>query len=183
MRVVGIIQARLGSTRLPKKMMMSLGQASVLEYVCKRALAIRNMSQVIVATTTNASDDELVKWCLKNDIEVFRGSEDDLLQRYLLCAQKYEADYIVRITGDCPFISIDLAENLIDAVIDTKCQYGYVHSSEIPIGLKVSVIETKTLEYVDRVAVHPYYREHITLYMDEHLGDFEVLSVVPFDYL
>lgn len=181
MKVVGIIQARMGSTRLPNKIMMSLGQATVLEYVSKRSRAIRNIDQIIVATTTNSNDDELVEWCQVNDIEVFRGSEDDLLQRYLLCAQKYAADYIVRITGDCPFISIDLAETLIDEVINTKCQYGYVLSSEIPIGLKVSVIETKTLEYMDRVALHPYYREHITLYIDEHLDNFKVLSIVPPD--
>lgn len=179
MKVVGIIQARLGSTRLPGKMLMSLGDSNLLEYVYLRASAIRNISQVVVATTDSVRDDRLVSWCKKRGFEIFRGDEQDLLKRFLACARHYNAEYIVRITGDCPFFSIEMAETLIDIAINTKCQYAYMDSTNIPIGLKVSVIETKTLEKIESVATHPYYREHITLYMDEHLKEFRVMGVKP----
>ena len=179
MKVVGVIQARLGSTRLPEKVFFQLGDSTVLDYVYKRTKNISNIKQVVVATTKNSIDDPIELWCKKNEIEVFRGSEQDLLERFLKCALHYNADYIVRITGDCPFFSYEMANNLIETTIENNSEYGFIDSKLIPIGLKVSIIKTETLRLLNIIAKHPFYREHITLYIDEHIEDFKISKIQP----
>lgn len=169
----------MGSSRFPKKVLYPLGNTVLLHYVYKRTNLIPSIDKVIVATSTSKKDDNLVRWCNQKNIEVYKGSENDLLERFLLCAKEYNADYIVRVTGDCPFISIDMAEELILKTIECKYDYGRIYPHNIPIGLKVSIMHIDTLKAISQLANHPYYREHITLYIDDHLSDFKVKNVSP----
>lgn len=182
MKVVAIIQARMGSTRLPGKVLMPLGNTVLLDYVYKRACSILNVDSVVIATSVSATDDPIEVWCAENQYSCFRGDEHDLLKRFLECAQAHNADYVVRITGDCPFFDPQMAEMLIQESVKRKAQYGRIFPSNIPIGLKVSIIEAETLAAISRIAEHPFYREHITLYLDEHLDQFDTWSVTPPQY-
>lgn len=137
-----------------------------------------------MATSNNPKDNVLEQWCILNNIDVFRGSEENLLERFTNCAHKYEADYIVRITGDCPFFSYEMADELIALTVEQESDYGYIDSSyKIPIGLKVSVIKKEVLELLNIKLKNALYKEHITLYIDEHLNQFRTTRLEPFDYM
>lgn len=183
MKVVGIIQARMGSTRLENKVMLPLGNTVLLDYVYQRSMNIPLLDEVVIATSSSTNDDVIEDWAKKNGVHIYRGSENDLMLRYVDCAKKFHADYIVRVTGDCPFLSFEMANKLIHQTLEQKAEYGYVASTNIPIGLKVSVIKTELLLMLNEFIEHPTYREHITLYIDEHLNQFSTTSLEPFEYM
>jgi len=182
-RVVGIIQARMGSSRLPNKVLLPLGSNVLLDYAYQRAKNVALIDEVIIATSATSRDDVIEKWAIENNSYVFRGSENDLLLRFANCAKKYNADYIVRITGDCPFFSYEMANELIFKTIQQQSDYGYVNSDTIPIGLKISIIKSEVLYMLNEMLNHPTYREHITLYIDEHLKEFKTTLLEPFEYM
>src|SRR5690625_2463196 len=103
MKTIVIIQARMGASRLPGKVLKPLGATDVLTYVTSRCRQIKGIEGVIVATSTLKQDDAIEAWCKENDITVCRGSEDDVLDRYVQCAKKYNPGYVMRVTADCPF--------------------------------------------------------------------------------
>lgn len=181
MKTLGIIQARMGSTRLPNKVLMPLGKTVLLDYVYTRAVNIDGIDDVVIATTKNKEDDAIESWCKNRGIKCFRGSENDLLQRFADCITFFNPDYIVRITGDCPFISIELAELLINQTLAASSDYGRINSGNISIGLKVSIIKRDIILHLLNTADHPYYREHITLYLDENSSQFNITTVDPGD--
>jgi len=113
MKIVCIIQARMGSTRLPGKVMLDLCGKTVLERVVERVKRIKNIDEIVVATTTKKDDDIIIEKALNCGVKVFRGSEEDVLSRYYLAAKKYDANVIVRITSDCPLIDSIVTENII----------------------------------------------------------------------
>ena len=102
--IIGIVQARTGSKRLPGKVLKKIGKYSLIELLLKRLSKSKKLSKVVLATTKNKNDDYLTSLVSKLGYEVYRGSEDDVLSRYFKVAQKNSAKYIVRITGDCPLV-------------------------------------------------------------------------------
>src|SRR5690242_7584808 len=102
MRVVAIIQARMGSSRLPGKVLMRLANRTVLAHVVQRVKAIEGVEQVIVATTTGHSDDPLVREAAALGVRIFRGSENNVLDRYFSAASEARAEVVIRVTSDCP---------------------------------------------------------------------------------
>ena len=113
MRTVAIIQARMGSTRLPGKVMKKLCGKSVLEHVTRRVQACLLLDDVVVATTAAPSDDVIVAEAVQCGAKWFRGSEDDVLDRYYRAAKQYHADVVVRVTADCPLFDPELLEEMI----------------------------------------------------------------------
>src|SRR5438445_8793282 len=101
MRVVAIIQARMGSSRLPGKVMADIASRPMLWQVFDRVRQARKVQQAVVATTLTPQDDELTQFCVEHSIECVRGSENDVLDRYFQAAKKYQADTVVRVTADC----------------------------------------------------------------------------------
>src|SRR3712207_317315 len=123
MKVVCIIQARTGSTRLPGKILKKICDKTVLEHDIERIKRIKNIDEIVIATTDKTQDDLIVNEALKLNIKYFRGSENDVLSRYYYAAKKYNADIIVRVTSDCPLIDSKVSEETINYYLNNKFDY------------------------------------------------------------
>lgn len=166
MKLSAITQARIGSTRLPEKVMRLLLNKPVLWHVVNRVSRAKLVEELIVATTTDAEDDVIEDFCRKNEILVFRGAEDDVLDRYYRCAREYGIEHIVRITSDCPLHD----PNVIDLVAEEylKGNYDYVSNTleyTFPDGLDVEIFSFAVLEKAWQNAKLPSEREHVTPYI------------------
>jgi len=171
-----VIQARMGSARLPGKVLMPVTpRTTVLDWVLTRTKLNRVCDEVILATTTDARDDVLQAYAVARGIAVYRGSELDVLARYLGAAETFGLDAVVRITSDCPLIE----PSLIAQVIETGWQRGleYVTTEDYPRGSgDVEFVLTSLLERIQlRVGAEPYYREHVTTYIADHLEQFNTV--------
>ena len=161
-----IIQARMGSTRLPGKVMLEILEKTVLWHVVNRVSKAELIDELIVVTSVNSEDDIIAEFCEDNDALVFRGSEKDVLDRYYQCAKKYDVGDIVRITADCPLHD----PNVIDMVINEylKGNYDYVSNTikyTFPNGFDVEVFLFDALEDSWENAKLPSEREHVTPYI------------------
>ena len=168
MKVVRIIQARMGSTRLPGKVMLDLCGKTVLERVVERVRKVKNIDEIVIATTTKKDDDIIVNKALKCNVKIFRGSEDDVLSRYYFAAKKYNADVIVRITSDCPLIDPAVTESVIDYYLKNVYKFDYVSNTlerTYPRGLDTEVFSFKSLEKAFAEAILERDREHVTTYI------------------
>jgi spore coat polysaccharide biosynthesis protein SpsF len=124
LKVVAIIQARMGSTRLPGKVLKDLEGETVLARVVNRLRRARLIDEVVVATTDRAADDAIVKECRSLSVSVSRGDQDDVLDRYFRAAQLAEADVVVRITSDCPLIDPEITDKTVAAFLETRPDYA-----------------------------------------------------------
>jgi spore coat polysaccharide biosynthesis protein SpsF (cytidylyltransferase family) len=180
MKIVGIIQARMGSTRLPGKMLLSLGGKLVIEHVFNRARTAKKLNQVVLATTVSPADDLLADWAEKNSIPYFRGSESHVLERYYECAKLFEADVIVRLTGDCPLLDPQVIDDVVDAYLSGDGKYEYVsniHPPTFPDGLDTEVFSFSALEKAWQEATLLSEREHVTPYIWKHPEIFPASNV------
>jgi len=142
-----IIQARSNSTRLPKKVTKKIEGKTILEHVIERAKKIKNCSRIILATTNKKEDDILENTAKKLDIEVFRGSEEDVLDRYYQSAKFFKIDPIVRVTADCPLLDADIAEKVINFYFQNNYDYvSNVNPPTFPDGMDVEVFNFKSVE-------------------------------------
>ncbi len=172
---VAIIQARMGSTRLPGKVMKNLAGKPVLEHCICRVQQARLVDNVIVATTTNAGDNVIVDFCKEVEVNCFRGSEEDVLARYYLVAKKYKADIVVRITSDCPLIDPDVIDAAIDLFLsDTSDYVSNTLKRTFPRGLDTEVFWSDVLERAFYEAEKNYEREHVTPYIWQHPDKFKL---------
>jgi spore coat polysaccharide biosynthesis protein SpsF len=174
MRTVAIIQARMGSTRLPGKIMKQLCGKTVLSHVISRVKACLLVDEVVVATTKSLADDVIVIESEKCCIHCFRGSEDDVLERYYLAAKEYQADVIIRITSDCPLFDSEVLTGMLE-YFKTETEDGleidYLSNClrrSYPRGLDAEVFTFKVLEKAYQEAQKSYEREHVTPYIYEH---------------
>lgn len=169
-RVVAVIQARMGSTRLPGKVLRPLGGRPVLEWVIRAARAADRIDEVIVATSTAASDDVLAEWAGRLPCAVVRGSEDDVLARFVLAAAASDADAVVRLTADCPLLDPALIDQVAGAWRRDPA-LGYVSTTlvrTLPRGLDVELLSRAALHRAD-AAAEAHHRVHVSswLYRDE----------------
>ena len=178
MKVVAIIQARMGSTRLPGKVLQDLEGETVLARVVTRLRRARLINEFLVATTDRAADDAIVKECRSLAVSVFRGDQDDVLDRYFRAAQLAKAEVVVRITSDCPLIDPEITDKTIAAFLEARPDYA---SNSLvrtyPRGLDTEVMSLATLGRAWQEARKPYEREHVTPYVYEHPAEFKLLSV------
>lgn len=180
MKVCAIIQARMGSTRLPRKAMLDIEGHPMLWHVVNRIKACEQVDEIIVATTTNQEDQRIEDYCKKNNVHCFRGSSEDVLERYYQAAQFYNTDTIVRITSDCPLIDPRIVDNVIAAYKENMKQYAgasVVVERTYPRGLDCEVFSFEALERLHRNVKEARYREHVTLYMYEHETVFPLVNV------
>ena len=182
MRINAVIQARAGSTRLPGKVLEDLGGRPVLEWVVRAARAATRVDEVIVATSTLAGDDAVADLATSLGVPVVRGSEDDVLSRFVAALDAHPADAVVRLTADCPLLD----PTLIDAVAGAWAAapaHNYVSTVLVrclPRGLDVELVSAQALRAVDRMATG-HDRVHVTsaLYADPSAYRLLGLCVTP----
>lgn len=166
MKVVAIVQARMGSARLPDKVMKLIGGVPMIELLLTRLVRSTQISQVVVATSTDERNTPLVEHVQKLGYECVRGSETDVLERYLLAARHVKADVVVRITGDCPLIDPGLVDRAIEQFKSAGVDYlSNVAPATYPDGLDTEVFDLKALERAGRESQEPFDREHVTPYL------------------
>lgn len=178
MRVVAIIQARIGSTRLPGKVLKDIGGCTMLARVVHRTKRATLLDEVVVATTVEPADKAIVAECAKLDVPVFRGDEQDVLDRYYRAAQAHRAEAIVRITSDCPLIDPGVTSKVVRAFLETNPHYAS-NSLErtYPRGLDTEVMTLSALERAWHQATESYQRVHVTPFLYQNPDLFKLLSV------
>ena len=166
MKVSAIIQARLGSTRLPNKILLDLEGASVLARVIQRVQASTQVDEVVVASTENEEDKALSAICQRNNIEIYYGSENDVLDRFYQVAKRFNMDHIVRITADCPFIDPKIVDAVVSAHIKESVDYTSNTLKETyPDGEDVEIFTFAALEKAWKGAKLKSEREHVTSFI------------------
>lgn len=160
---LGVIQARMNSARLPGKVLMPIKGIPMLLIMTDRAKVSKRIDRLVVATSKELSDNAIERTCLDNAIECFRGSLDDVLDRFFQLSQIYYPANIVRLTGDCPLIDPDI----IDATVSHHIAggYDYTRNYGFPDGLDVEVMTHAALATAFRDADSAYEREHVTPYL------------------
>lgn len=170
-RIVAIIQARMGSTRLPGKMLMPLvAGKGALELMLERVSRAKTLDRIIVATTTSALDNPLADLCAQLHIPCFKGNEEDVLDRYYQAAVAFgPADAVVRLTGDCPLHDPQIIDKAVDFYLRAGADYASnVNPPTFPDGFDVEVFSFLTLERTWKEAAMDYQREHVTSYITEN---------------
>ena len=162
-----IIQARLGSTRLPNKIIQLLDQKStVLDYVINQTTNSKLIEKIIIATTNLVEDDVILKTVSKKNLDYFRGDSNDVLDRYYQCAKKFSLSTIVRITSDCPLVDPNIIDDSIKFFKNNSFDYvSNVHPQTFPIGIAVEVFSFESLQKAWKNAKLPSEREHVTPYL------------------
>lgn len=172
MKIIGIIQARMGSSRFPGKVLKEICGKTILEHIVERLKSSKLLNEVYVATSVSQIDDEVEKLCIEKNIKVFRGSENDVLDRFYQAAKHFgagENDAIARITGDCPLIDPAVADEIIELFIEKNHDYAAnVNPPTYPDGLDFEVMKFKTLEKAWKEANLQSEREHVTLHIRNH---------------
>lgn len=162
-----IIQARMGSERLPGKILRPIGDKTILEHIIFRLTGLKNLATVVVATSEEHRDDVVAQFCGERKINCFRGSEQNVLERYYLCARQYGFGEIVRLTADNPFVDIEEIDNLIDFFRKEKLDYAHSFNS-LPCGVGAEIFTYVALEKDYKEASMPHHYEHVNEYMLEN---------------
>lgn len=173
MKTVAIIQARMGSTRLPGKVMMDLYGKTVLEHVITRVKKAKEIDEIVIATTVREDDNLIAEEAKRLRVKSFRGSEEDVLSRYYYSAKENEADIVVRITSDCPLIDPKIVDGIIEFYKSNKYDLVTNAGSDLsqrtyPRGLDTEVFSFKELEAAYIEAKEIYQREHVTPFIYEN---------------
>lgn len=154
------------STRLPGKVLLDVVGKPMLAHQLNRLKLCKMADEIVVATTTNSSDDPVVELAKQEDVGYFRGDEQDVLSRYVGAARQFGADVVARITADCPLIAPQVVDRIIKELVDhaAECDYASnTHPRTYPRGLDTEVFFLDTLMRFDRFAQSPASREHVTL--------------------
>jgi spore coat polysaccharide biosynthesis protein SpsF len=178
-RTVAIIQARIGSTRLPGKVLLPLLGRPILSRVVERTARAERIDEVVVATTVDPGDEPIVNLAAAEGWAVERGSENDLLDRYVQAARAHEADIVVRITSDCPLIDPTLIDQTIEAFVEGGGDYASntLAPRTYPRGLDVEVVSRGALEAAWRDDADPASREHVTPFLYRNPDRFRLVRV------
>lgn len=161
-----IVQARLGSTRLPGKVLREIAGKPLLEHVLGRLNGLRHNATVVVATTVEARDDAIAVWCNEKGVACYRGDELDVLDRYYQCARSYAFDHVVRLTADNPFTDIVELDRLIDLHLASGNDYTHAFGS-LPIGVGSEIFTFAALEQSHREGWLAHHREHVNEYFTD----------------
>lgn len=180
-KIIATIEARMNSTRLADKVMLTILGKPMLEQMIERVKRAKLVDEIVVATTVNPSDLPLVELSKKLHVGWFCGSEEDVLQRVLLAAQKYRGEVIVELTGDCPLVDSKQIDEGVGVFL--KGKYDYAANDNIvqtvPRGFDVQVFPTSVLKRVSQLTSDPYDHEHVSLYIYEHPKQFRLKVFGP----
>jgi spore coat polysaccharide biosynthesis protein SpsF (cytidylyltransferase family) len=179
-RVVAIIQARIGSTRLRGKVLADLAGRPVLAHVVDRTRAAREIDDVIVAAPDGRQDDVIEQLCRREGWPCFRGSEDDVLDRYYRAAEVWSAEHVVRVTADCPLLCPRELDRVVSRHLETDADYTHnitVWGSGMPLGTGGEIFRFETLHVSWQNGKEQHHREHVDEYVGEHPELFRIERV------
>ena len=180
-KIIGFIQARMGSKRLPGKMLMKLGNFTILEWVIKRVSKAKLIDEVILLTSSLKKDDVIIKVANKLGIKTFRGSEINVLNRFSLAAKKFNCDVVVRICADNPLVDPQEIDRLINYHLKNKFDYCFNNQNKLDCnyadGFGVEIINNKILQFLEQDVSSSFLREHVTLGVFEKKYKFKISAL------
>ena len=183
MKVVAVVQARLGSTRLPNKVMATIGDVTLIGFLLRRLSKSQLIDEIILATSTNPVNDPLSQHVSDLGYSVVRGSEDDVLDRYLLVANSTSADVVMRITGDCPLVDPELVDQMLTQFFKANVDYlSNTNPPTFPDGFDVEVFTTTALKRSEGFAANAFDREHVTPQLRTNPAFSQLNVTNPLDY-
>jgi len=166
MKVVAIVQARMGSTRLPGKIMREVNGKPLIGYLLERLGRVKNIEQIVLATSVDPQNDLVEAFVRRQGLEVFRGEEQDVLDRFYQAAKVFNAEVVVRICGDCPLLAPEVVEQTVALFLEKDVDYvSNTLNRTYPDGLDVEVFSFAVLECAWKEARLPSEREHVTPFM------------------
>lgn len=189
MKIVCIVQARVGSTRLPGKVLKEMCGKTVLEHDVIRLKLIKNIDEIVIATTELDRDNKIVEECKKMNVKYFRGSEQNVLARYYYAAKENNADIVVRVTSDCPLIDPEVSSKIVEFYLENMDKYDYVSNTidrTYPRGLDIEVFSFKALEKAFKEAIIERDKEHVTPYIWDNPDKFKLCQYrndIDYSYL
>lgn len=181
-KVVAIIQARMASSRLPGKVLKILGHQPALAWMVNRVDRAKLIDQLVVATTTDPSDGAIEVFCDDSGVDIYRGDMFDVLDRVYQTAKLYEADIVVRLTGDCPFIDPEMLDDLVSVFMGIEPPLDFAANRlpmerTIPIGLDAEICSFEALEKVWLETTEKHHREHVMPYFYENQHIFNIMHL------
>lgn len=180
MNIVAIIQARMGSSRLPGKVLKKVLGRHLLEYMIERVAKSNQLDAIVVATTTSPQDDTIAEFCNQFNVNCFRGAEDDVLSRYYETSKKFNADLVVRLCADSPLIDHRIIDSIIMDFLskENRCDYlSNTINQTYPLGMNVEVFRRSALEIAHNFGTGQSEREHVTPYIYRHPEIFNICQV------
>jgi spore coat polysaccharide biosynthesis protein SpsF len=175
LKIVAILQARMGSSRFPGKVLADIVGKPLIMHIIERIRAAKKIDGIILATTQSRDDDEMENFAEKSGIHCYRGEVDDVLSRFYGAATKYKASVIVRICCDDPLIDQKMLDDLLDLHFKTHADYTSTsHERTYPVGVEAEVFNYDILEKAFNCANKEYEREHVTPYIYEHPELFKI---------
>lgn len=179
MKVNAIIQARCGSSRLPRKIFAQIDEKPLIWHVVNRLTYAKTIDNIVLATTVKSDDDIVEKWCRENGVACYRGSENDVLNRYYEASKKFPSDVIVRITADDPFKEPSVIDKVVSSLVSGE--YDYVTNNfppTYPEGLDCEAFTSETLNTMEKLSKDDFEREHVTQYVYHHTDKFRIMNVL-----
>jgi spore coat polysaccharide biosynthesis protein SpsF len=178
MRVIATIEARMTSSRLPGKVLLESIGKPMLQLMVERLRHLERVDDIVIATTTNKTDEPIVALAEKLGIQYYRGSENDVLTRVLEAAKANGADLIVELSGDCPLIDPVIVDQVIDAYFENDCDYATnCLTQTFPLGMETEVFSSKLLEIADTEGKTQEDREHVSWFFVRHPDRFKLFNI------
>ncbi len=177
-KTVAIIEARIGSSRLPEKVLMDIEGKPMLWHILNRLKFSEKFDDIILAIPNTKENDILEKFAKENNLKYFRGKECDVLSRYYEAAKRFKCDIVVRVTADNPLLDPQIVDLIIEKHLNSGADYTSNNLKRtFPIGLDIEVFNFKILETAFKEAKESYQREHVTSYIREHPEEFYLINV------
>ena len=181
-RVVAVVQARMGSSRFPGKMMAKLGDQELMSWVLTRVCDAKELDQVVLATSTSGDDDQLVEVASNFKVMVVRGSQDDVLDRFVQASRESKADLVVRVCADNPFVAAEEIDRLVVAhksgSFDYSCNHQQRLGNRYADGFGAEVVSTSLLNEISKLTTQTTHREHVTSYVWDNSAKFRIQAVM-----
>ena len=179
MRIVATIEARMNSSRLPGKVLLKAKNKSMIEILFERLKQVKILDDIILATTTNPKDEEIINECKKIGLNVFRGSEEDVMGRVIGASKLAKADVVVEITADCPIIDPEIVEQIINIYLANNVDYvGNSKVRSYPDGMDTQVFSLKVLEKSYKMTNSNIDKEHVTLHIINNPNIFSQINII-----
>lgn len=158
-----VLQARMSSSRLPGKVMMEINSMPMIYWQVQRILKAKKVNSLVVATSTDSTDDSLAEFLEKNSIDVYRGSLDNVLSRFIEVAETYPHDALIRLTGDCPLVMPDLVDKMVDKFYEQGVDYlSNTLKPTFPDGLDIEIVKSSVLNKISTFKLERKELEHVT---------------------